>query len=410
MERRRLKAAIGGTAAAASLALVLAGCAAGDGGTAPTDGGSTAATFQLMDPRTGECAVAPPDGVDFAAAKEYVDQFSQPSKGIIPSVLGWDPLPEPLPAGLKIGYANNMSPVGDGLWRPFIEQAAATAGGVFVNYPAGPDPAAAATGFDAIVADPPDILIVGAIDPTLVTAQAKQLLADGVTVVWGADPRAPEILGLQDTLGGMGGSIVNGEVLAAAAVYFTCGTGTDLVWYNMPEFLFSTVNHQGAEELLKQLSPNASMRSVDISIFATDNPNGIVQDLQSHPDTQFFITPGDQFQIGLAAAAKTAGIENAQGIGQSSLPQNVVQIQEGTQYGGFTLDFQQFLFQLVDEGLRKYEGVFPKDGYGTDWRRINANISTLITQQNVDGLDIGPDSNYYSYPNTVADYAKAWGR
>ena len=315
---------------------------------------------------------------------------------------GFRALPAPLPPVSPLTRSATL--------RRSAISAAATAGGVFVNYPAGPDPAAAATGFDAIVADPPDILIVGAIDPTLVTAQAKQLLADGVTVVWGADPRAPEILGLQDTLGGMGGSIVNGEVLAAAAVYFTCGTGTDLVWYNMPEFLFSTVNHQGAEELLKQLSPNASMRSVDISIFATDNPNGIVQDLQSHPDTQFFITPGDQFQIGLAAAAKTAGIENAQGIGQSSLPQNVVQIQEGTQYGGFTFDFQQFLFQLVDEGLRKYEGVFPKDGYGTDWRRINANISTLITQQNVDGLDIGPDSNYYSYPNTVADYAKAWGR
>ncbi len=409
--QRRIKAAIGGTAAVASLALVLAGCSAGNGGggTTPTDGGSTAATFQLMDPKTGECTVSPADGVDFDSAKEYVQQFQQKSTGITPNLLGWAPLPKPLPAGLKIGYANNMSPVGDGLWRPFIEQAAATAGGVFVNYPAGPDPAAAATGFDAIVADPPDILIVGAIDPTIVTAQGKALIDAGVTVVWGADPRAPETFGLPDTLGGMGGSIVNGEVLAAAAVYFTCGTGTDFAWYNIPEFYFSTVNHEAADKYLAELAPNAKMRSVDISIFATDNPQGILQDLQGHPDTQFFVSPQDQAQVGLAAAATNAGITNANGIGQSSLAQNVVQIKEGTQYGGYTLDFQQFLFQLVDEGLRQYEGVFPADGYGDNWRKINANISTLITAQNVNDLDISADGIYTSYPNTIQDYKKAWG-
>jgi len=408
--QRRIRAAIGGTAAIASLALVLAGCTATDSGTTePTDDGTTTPAFALMDPATGECASPPADGVDFDAAKAYVEKFQQPSVGITPTLLGWDPLPEAPPAGLKIGYANNMSPVGDGLWRPFIEEAAKTAGGVFVNYPAGPDPASAATGFDAILADPPDILIVGAIDPTIVTAQGQALIDAGVVVVWGADPRAPETFGLPDTFGGMGGSIVNGEVLAAAAVYFTCGTGSEFAWYNIPEFYFSTINHQAADEFMSQLAPDANLRSVDISIFATDNPSGILQDLQGHPDTQFFITPADQDQVGLPAAAETAGVTNAVGIGQSSLPQNVAQIKDGSQYGGFTLDFQQFLFQLVDEGLRTYEGVFPAEGYGDDWASINANISSLITAQNVNDLDISVDGIYTSYPNTVQDYAKAWG-
>jgi ribose transport system substrate-binding protein len=406
--QRRTKAAVGGTALIASLALVLAGCSATDAGTTPTDG--AAATFALMDTTTGECSVAPADGVDYDAATAYIEQFEQPSEGIIPDLLGWEPLPEPLPAGVTIGYANNMSPVGDGLWRPFIEQAAETAGATFVNYPAGPDPASSATGFDAIVSDPPDILVVGAIDPTIVTAQAKALQDAGVTLVWGADPRAAETLGLNDSLGGQGGSIVNGEVMAAAAVYFTCGTGSEFVWYGFPEFQFSAVNFEGASSLLSELAPDANLRSVDISVFATDNPNGIVQDLQGHPETQFFITPGDQDQIGLGAAALTAGVTNAQGIGQSSLPQNIAQIKDGSQFGGFTVDFQAFLFQLVDEGLRKYEGVFPTAGYGDDWQKINSNISSVITAQNVNELNIGEDSNFYSYANTVADYAAAWGK
>lgn len=403
--QRRIKTAIGGTAALASLALVLAGCTAGGGGgTEPTDdGGSTTAELTLLDPATGECAAPPADGVKFDEAKAYIEQFQQKSQGIIPDLLGWDPLPAAPKAGLRIGYANNMSPVGDSLWRPFVQQAAEAAGGVFVNYAAG-DPAA---GFDAIIADPPDILIVGAIDPDLVGDQKIQELKDtGTVIVWGADPKAVDY-GFDDTLGGYGGSIVNGEILAAAAVYFTCGTGSEFAWYNIPEFYFSTVNYKGAKDYLAELAPNANLRSVDISIMATDNPNGVLSDLQGHPETQFFVTPQDQVQVGLAEAADLAGLENAHGVGQSSLAANVKQILDGTQTGGYTLDFQQFLFQLVDEGLRKQQGVFP--GYGDNWAKINANISSIITIQNAESLGITPEGLYFSYPNTIEDYKKAWG-
>lgn len=298
-----------------------------------------------------------------------------------------------------------MSPVGDSLWRPFIEEATEAAGGVFVNYAAG-DPAA---GFDAILADPPDILIVGAIDPDLVGDDKINALKDtGTVIVWGADPKAVDY-GFDDTLGGFGGSIVDGELLAAAAVYFTCGTGSEFAWYNIPEFYFSTVNYQGAKDYLTELAPDANLRSVDISIMATDNPNGILSDLQGHPETQFFVTPADQDQVGLAEAAELAGVANAFGVGQSSPAANVKQLLDGTQVGGYTLDFQQFLFQLVDEGLRKQQGVFPTGGYGDNWAEINANISSIITIQNAESLGITPEGLYFGNPNTVKDYQVAWG-
>src|SRR5690606_23035039 len=109
----------------------------------------------------------------------YIEPFLNPDKDIVANVLGFGELGAEIPAGLKIGYANNNTFVGDTLWRPFIEKATLLAGGTFINYPAGPDPTSASSGFDAILTDAQngdlDILIVGAISPRTVENQAKEL-------------------------------------------------------------------------------------------------------------------------------------------------------------------------------------------------------------------------------------------
>lgn len=417
--QRRMKSAVGATAALASLALVLAGCTAGGGGTEPTSSGDDGNVFSLpgslRDPITNECTIEPAEGVDVAAAEAYIQPFLDPNKDIVANVLDFGPLQGEIPAGLKIGYANNNTFVGDTLWRPFIEAATQLAGGTFTNYPAGPDPTSASSGFDAILTDAQngdlDILIVGAISPRTVENQAKELLANtDVAVVWGADPFAEEVLGVNDTIGGSGGSIVNGEVLAAAGIYYTCGAADNFTWYNVTELEFSTVNQTAAIEFMAELAPNATLRTVDGSITSQSATDLIIPDLQGHPDSQFFITPIDQFQIGIKEAAETADIQNWYGIGQSSTRPNVDQIVAGTQYGGYTLDFEQFLFQLVDEGIRKYLGEWPASGYGDDWVLINSSMSSLITQANVGDLDINADGTYTAVPDTAAAYGALWGK
>lgn len=417
--QRRIKTALGGTAALASLALLLAGCTAGGSPTEPTDGGDDSSVFtlpgSLRDPITDECTIQPAEGVDVAAAEAYIEPFLNPDKDIVANVLGFGPLGAEIPAGLKIGYANNNTFVGDTLWRPFIEQATQLAGGEFINYPAGPDPTSASSGFDAILADAQngdlDILIVGAISPRTVENQAKELLENtDVAVVWGADPFAADVLGVNDSIGGSGGSIVNGEVLAAAGVYYTCGAADNFTWYNITELEFSGVNQTAATAFLAELAPNATLRPVDVSIAVQAATEAIIPDLQGHADSQFFITPADQFQVGIKEAAETADIPNWYGIGQSSTRPNVDQILAGTQYGGYTLDFQQFLFQLVDEGIRKYLGEWPASGYGNDWVKVNAAMSTLITQANVADLDINADGTYTAVPGTAEAYAALWGK
>src|SRR3546814_9337694 len=81
----------------------------------------------------------------------------------------------------------------------------------------------------------PDILIAVANDATFWQDQLAQLQEDGVAVVYASQPNAEEF-GLNDSLGGYNVSLVNGKVLADAAVAFTCGTGTEFVFYNIPEF------------------------------------------------------------------------------------------------------------------------------------------------------------------------------
>src|SRR5690606_32765711 len=122
---------------------------------------------------------------------------------------------------------------------------------------------------------------------------------------------------------------------------------------------FTSVNLIGATDYLAKIHPTATLREVVGSITSAAATDLIIPDLQGHPDSQFFVTPLDQYQIGIAGAAETAGIDNWYGIGQSSLPANVDQIKAGTQYGGYTLDFEQFMFQLVDQGLRMYLGEWP---------------------------------------------------
>lgn len=415
--QRRIKTVLGGTAAVASLALVLSGCAGGATPT-PTDGGDASGFSlpgSLRDPLTNECTTPAAEGVDVAAAEAYIQPFLSPDKDIVANVLNFGPLKSEIPAGLKIGYANNNTFVGDTLWRPFIEQATQLAGGTFTNYIAGPDPTSASSGFDAILTDAQngdlDILIVGAISPRTVENQAKELLENtDVAVVWGADPFAEEVLGINDTIGGSGGSIVNGEVLAAAGVYYTCGAADNFTWYNVTELEFSSVNQAAAIAFMSELAPNATLRTVDGSITSQSATDLIIPDLQGHPDSQFFITPIDQWQIGIKEAAETADVKNWYGIGQSSVRPNVDQIVAGTQYGGYTLDFQQFLFQLVDEGIRKYLGEWPASGYGDDWVLVNSSMSTLITQANVKDLDINADGTYTAVPGTAEAYGTLWGK
>ena len=379
------------------MSLLLVGCADSGSGSG-SSGGSSKVTYLSAD---GTCAAKPNDGVDFDAAKAYLEPYLKPATTIVPT----EALPKPVDPNTTVMYANNGTPVGDGLWRPYAEAAAKTAGVKFVNQMVGSSPADLTAGFNTILDNEPDILIMGAISAQLVSDQVAQLKKDGVIIVDGADPDATKY-DLDDSLGGQGSSIENGKILAAGAIYFTCGTADTFAFYNVPELGFSAIQFQGASEFLKELDPKATLRSVDISI-ATTNADAVVADLKAHPETQFFVTPVDQFQIGIASAAKVAGLENAYGFGQSSIAPNIQQLKDGEQTAGFVVDFQAFLYQLFDEGFRKQQDVFEQYG---DWTSVNEHFSRIITPDTIGDVTIDANGNYVSVATEQDDYAKLWGK
>ncbi|HWK20164.1 MAG TPA: substrate-binding domain-containing protein [Microbacteriaceae bacterium] len=392
---RTTRVALTGAALISTAALALAGCATG-GSPAPTDGGSTATTVTYLNTADGTCAAEPNADVNFAEAKEVIERFQQQASSI------WtdEPLPEPVAPGTKVVFANNDTPVAQ-LWLPFFEDAITSVGAEFVNASVGTSAESQQAGFNSIIAMAPDAVIMAAIDPTFVEDQIRTLEDNGAVVVASSQPGVADF-GLDDSFGGTASSIVNGRVLAAGAVYFTCGTGDQFVFYNSPELGFSGVQMTAAQEYLAELAPNATLRTVDISVADAAPQDKIVSDLQAHPETQFFITPLDQYQIGLAAAADLVGIENDRGFGQSSLPPNYEQIANDEQTAGFGIDFEAYVFGQVDEAFRKLQGVFKP--YGS-WEDIYQTLSRVIVKANVEDY---PGGVFEAYDNIRGDYLKLW--
>jgi len=373
--------------------VTLAGCSAADAG--PEE--DVPVTY--LDTADGSCANPPRADIDFEAAKSLVESFQNPVTGIHQT----EPLPEPLDPDTLVVFANIDTAVAAGFWQPKIEEALDLAGVKFQNVSVGTSAESQHAGFNTIVELRPDILLMGAIDPVFVQDQLAELQANGTVMVAAAHPVVSDY-GLDDSFNGDGASRVNGRLLAAGAIYFTCGTATEFVFYNPPELGFAAIQVEAAQEYLAQIAPEATLRVVDISIVDPAPADKIVSDLQANPQTAFFVTPGDQFQIALAPAAELTGIANAKGFGQNSLPPNYEQIANGEQSAGFAMDFRVFAYGMVDEGFRKLQGVFtPYD----DWEAINRTISGVITTQNVNNF---PNGAFVAYEDVAKDYAALWHR
>ncbi|QJU54129.1 substrate-binding domain-containing protein [Herbiconiux sp. KACC 21604] len=394
---RRTTAALRTTTLLAAVSLLAAGCSAGGdaGSTGSASGGDDVElTYQSAE---GECASGPRDGVDYDTADALIKSFQEPSEGLLQT----EKLPQPLGADTTIAFLNNDTAVA-GIMYAAIQKAAADAGINLVNVSTGTDAQSINSALNSVVELDPDAVISVAIDATFYQDQLKQLEANGVPIVYSSQPNADEF-GLDDSLGGYNGSLVNGKVLAAGAVAFTCGTGDDFVFYNIPELGFSAIQLESTQEYLAELCPDCNLRVVDISIADPSPADKIVSDLQSHPETDYFVTPADQFQVGLADKAQLAGLTNAYGFGQSSLPPNVQQLADGLQSAGFAVDLDMYMYLTLDEAFRKIQGVYqPYD----DWEAVNRSVSRVLTPANA-GEYLG---GFVAYPGMQDDFKTLWGK
>ena len=394
------RASIGLTAAAAAAALVLAACSSGlDDDSADAGDGSASDGASRETSVFGQCPDGDPvESIDLAAAQELVDEYMTPAESIIID----EPLAEPIDTDLTVAYMDNDTPVGALMWDEF-EEAATYAGLDATRVSVGVSAESVNSAFSSVVQNPPDIVIAPTIDPTFYTDQLSQLQEGGTTVVTGSITNA-EDFGLQDGFGGRGTSIENGYLLAASALTVTCGTATEFVFYNVPEFGFSNISAEAAGEALDEFCGGAcTLRIVDIPVaqMSTGGADAVLSDLQAHPETAAFITGVDEIQVGLPAKQDLAGID-VPGIGMSSTPPNVEQIVNGDQAGGFVVDFSAFMWLLLDQGLRLEQGMdYPEP----DWPTINPQVSMVLTHDNAD-LGVG---GYGAVEDYQDQFAALWG-
>ena len=375
----------------------LAACSA-VGNTADGDGDDASSSGVVYPDENGECAVEPADGVDFETANALITEFEAASTSLPVT----EPLPEAIDPATTVAYLDNGSAVSSIIWGS-LEQAGATAGVQLQRVDAGLDAQSINSAVSTVVESAPDILIAAAVDATFFQSQLEALESAGTTVVYAGSSNA-EQFGLLDSHSGYGASVVNGEVLAAGAVAFTCGTGTDFVFYSIPELSFSQVQLDAATEYLADVCPDCTLRVVEIPVTTMDTTAGdaIVSDLQANPDTDFFITPADQMQIGLKAKMDLAGID-VHGMGQSSLPPNIEQIASGLQAAGYAVDYNEYTWLMLDEGLRRSMGV---EVVYDEWEPWVKAISRVLTMESAGEYPEG----FVAYPDMQSDFAELWGK
>jgi ABC-type sugar transport system substrate-binding protein len=365
-----------------------------------TDNGGTEPSAEgvVYPDASGNCTAEPLEGVDYETARELIAYFEEESTGLPHT----EPLAEPIDPSTTVAYLDNGSAVSGIIWAS-LEQAAATAGVQLQQVDTGLDAQSINSAVSTVVESAPDILIAAAVDATFFQSQLEALKAAGTTIVYAGSSNG-EQFGLLDSHSGLGASIVNGQVLGAGAVALTCGTGTDFVFYNIPELSFSAIQLDAAEEYLAEVCPECSLRVVDIPVTTMDTTAGdaVVSDLQAHPETDFFITVADQIQIGLKSKMDLAGID-VHGMGQSSLPPNVEQIASALQAAGYAVDYNQYSWFMLDEGLRRHQG---KEVVYEDWTPWVKAISRVLTQETASEYPNG----FVAYPGMQEDFAELWGK
>lgn len=394
---RRIPTVLGSGALVATVALVVAGCAGGGG----TDGGTGSETELTYMADDGTCASEPLEGVDWAAANELIATFETPATGLMTE----EPLAEPIDPDTTAVYLNNGTAIG-ALFSAGLQAASEAAGINYVNIDTGSDAQSINSALNSVVEMQPDIVFDQSVDARFFQDQLQQLQDQGAVIVYGGQLNADEF-GLLDSLGGAGSIEVNSEVLAAGAINLTCGTATEFVMYSIPEIPASEIQNEAVPAALAKYCPECTLRIVDISIVDASPADLIVSDLQANPQTDFFISLADQYQIGLSEKAALAGIENAYGIGQSSLPANIQQIADGTEVAGYVVDFNIFMWYQVDEGLRQMQGMDVPylDG---DWLSVARSISHIVTIRNAN--DFLGEAGYVAYPDYQADFLTMWGK
>lgn len=332
-----------------------------------------------------------------AAAEEFLQPWAVESDK---DLLIDEPLEEPVEEGAQIVYLDVGTPVSAVMWEN-LQEPAELLGIDLERVETGRDAQSINSAMNTVVELAPDGVINITLDPVFFESQIAQLEEMGAPIASGSIVNSTEF-GLPEAFNGAEWMRINGEALAAAAIMRSDGA-EEFVFYNVPEFPFSALELEGAEAKMEELCPSCTMRVVDIPIaeLGSTAADRVVSDLQSNPDTEYFIAAVDEVQIGLPQRISLAGLDVG-GIAMWPAPPNYEQIANGEQDATLAVDLNLMMWTVLDQLLREMAGQ------SYEWPDIATRASTVTHVIDQESAPEDANEGYVSISDYQDRFAENW--
>jgi len=342
-------------------------------------------------------------GADSAsAALKSAEEFVQPLTEHPSPFPVTEPLKELPPDGTTIDFLELPNPVAAIEWVQ-IQEAAQAMGVNVKRVRAGEGAQGISSAMDTIVSEKPDGVVIVAVDPVQISTQLKELQEANIPIASSSisTPDA-EKYGLEHISYGHDDAKLAGELDMAWLFANSEGKNKNYVFYSLPEFAFSVPNEEGAKAKLAELCPDCELRVVPIKASELGNkaPATIVSDLQAHPETEASVLSADSIQEGLPVALNAAGLE-LEALGPGPIPQNILQIQEGTQTAALGIDLGTQIWTLVDQIARE---IAEQKQTGAEAR--GEIVKQFLTHENAKEQDAS--KGFLPYPEFEERFTKLW--
>lgn len=354
------------------------------------------------------CASTEPDtaeqtsaGSGSSAAVDAANEFLEPwLGGTDKNLLIDEPLSAAIAPGTRVVYLDVGTPVSAVMWNN-LQAPAELLGLDLERVETGRDAQSINAAMNSVVELAPDGVINITLDPIFFEGQIEQLVDLGIPIVSGSVMNTVEF-GLPEAFNGPDWMTLNGEVLGAAAISRS-GGAEEFVFYNVPEFPFSSYELDGAQTRMADLCPDCTLRVVDIPIaeLGSTASDRVVSDLQANPQTEYFIAAVDEVQIGLPQKLSLAGLD-VDGIAMWPAPPNYEQISSGDQDATLSVDLNLMMWTVLDQLLREMNG----DAY--EWPDAQTRASTLTRITDASNAPDDPVTGYIAIDDYPDRFAANW--
>jgi ribose transport system substrate-binding protein len=309
------------------------------------------------------------------------------------------PLPTKLPAGTSFVYLQCGTPICAEVGG-LIQLGVETIGGTYTAVNVGETAQTAQAGAASALALKPNIVILGAIDPSLFGDSLKTLASSGATLLSLQVTQPVQQYGITFNYLGKNLSERNGRLMADWVIAHK-GSKANVVLYSLPTLDISAPTQAAFQSRMKYLCKTCKVRVVpiDASTIGTTAPNTVVTDLQAHPKTNTAVFVSLSAAEGLPAALKAAGLKITT-LGFGPTAGNLQDIKDGAITAALDIDFPVSTFTGIDAAARLFEGSKP-----TANEDAGVAPEQFLGKQNI---TFNPNNGWTAFPNFVTLFGQLW--